>query len=405
MLSIFQCVVVVLLTVAGALFSSAVLAIKDGYEDGAGNDKKIFMPLTNGQTKATAFNVKYPRCLLTAAHVDQITHVYAGTDLRDLAGRKRQPVTALVKRPGWRPLWTDLQILWLSNLQTALSIREPGDYQAVNLQDSITLPTLGVLAGYGHNTTQAGVDVGSGIRRWGRANTQLFESGVARNPPRAGSYYFLPASVFPLHNASCGADSGGPAASDILLTNVFGVTTANVGQDCAGSTDTIVTGLDRGAPAGEKSNWDWVHETIEKICTKKVGVDIWPMPSSGEVVGVLNPAPSFYDGLEMNGVINTTQGDWEENVHDGQTLTLTAIPNQPWWRFKWWTSLRLMHCTPQGCELGRSYCHACEGSTNPVCVLPYSLVGYDDEQESYDWSRCIAEFESEDKGCDSSPCE
>ena len=379
------------------IVSIEALAIKNGTDTGPNHDKVIFMPASGTPRipRGTAFNVKYPRCMLTAAHIGGIQAVYAGADLRNLTGKKHQFLFQNDIRPNWASPWTDLQVLWLTNMAGADKLNEPDDYDPLALLDTFAVPETGLLYGYGHNTTQSGTDVGRGIRRWGGANTTRFVRGNQQTPARAGSYYQLDVAAFPSNSAACEGDSGGPVAPNGgTPLGVFGVISTSNGTSCSQATRTEVTGLDRSAPMGEKSNWDWVHETIEKICTKKVGASVWPLlPPSGRVVGTLTPAPLFYVEPEMNGYIDTEYGDGDENVHHHQSITLTAIPD-PGMRFKQWTSLRTIVCTDKGCVIGRSHCIPCEESTDPVCELPYPVIGYYDEQESDDTTFCIAEFEA-----------
>lgn len=345
-------------------------------------------------------NVKYKRCLLTAAHVVenellQTKLVYRGQDLRDLDGKEYQNIQRGALIPNHALVSRDLAVLWATNFATPpdrSEIRIPlSGWSPTPIIDTIGLanvqytdggpmstgaPLDVMIGGYGFNDTVAGVDVGSDVLRVGSmAATHYVDTTVQMAfQPTTGGFYRLAAAP---DQSICSGDSGGPAG---IGAGIFGVISMYTGPNCAGSVDGLVTALNHAALPNEVSNWDWVNQQIELLCRKSATVGV---EGEGHIEGSITPPQSYHHGLELNDAIAfnpaTGANDSVEYVHEGQTVTFTATPASGW-RFKQWSSWATRNCP-------------CDGSTSPTCTAPYAAIGRYNTYESIDDAACRADFE------------
>jgi hypothetical protein len=413
-------------TVAAALFgigcsesvpeqslAKAQLAIRNGVPAGAEFDKTIFSVASQQpESYGTGTNVMYPRCILTAGH-NGAGMVGTGADQRQ-GVITQQNVAARVARGTNK--WTDLAVLWLENKRSTAAqprMQSPGDYQPERIIASLGLgntqlrpngtedpnvlspgaPIIALIFGYGGNSSQGGQDVGQFVRRWGSMNaTHFFEHANQINVPTGiGGYYLLVANDDPQQaNASCKGDSGGPATKNGGITQgIFGVIHAGVNPLCGSNIATRVTALDKSAPAGEKSNWDWVQDAFENTCKKNLIFDILgPGLLSGAVTPLRRPDSN---DLWRNGLINCGIGvpvnDCVEYLHDQsadgddmQTITVSAEQTNPLFPFIIWGKPPGQRCP-------------CYASTDPNCFISYDTVGEYTEDSSSDTAHCVAMFD------------
>ncbi|MBK8254878.1 MAG: hypothetical protein IPK82_19740 [Polyangiaceae bacterium] len=410
----FPLLTVVVATAVGACQSapspsesthSTSQTIRAGTQDAAGNDKSIFLtyhevtPTTSAD--GTGFNILYPRCILTAEH-HPVSRIYAGVNLQgNLAGKLNQDVDTRIPHPDPHKSRRDLAILWMKALKSEAGNPrlQEADYSKIELKDSMGLTSADLkadgtlnnesagapidvrLIGYGDNDTVMGADTGGSIRRHGDAEARFFIQGSAQTvyPKFQGGFYHIVAKAGAAARAACSGDSGGPVLHD---GKAFAVISNSEDVDCNKVTWTRATSLDKGAIPNKKSNWDWVHETAEKTCGKKMGAG---KGCDGKVIGTVSPAQSMALDSTLNSEIRVGEDncfgeeDPTEMVHYGQTITLTATPN-PGYQFDHWTG---------------SYC-PCEGSSSPTCVASYNDIGFYTETVSIDESFCFALFEQID---------
>jgi hypothetical protein len=364
------------------------------------NYRQVFSVATDSFSFGSATNVRYPRCLVSAAHVGNIGLVLTGDD----ANAKSQDAGFNRVRPEWAGnlgklgVWIDLRVAWAANKQSTADkkrIVEPDDYdprtpvQTLGLASTEVDPTTtqpkgpqfdpppaAWLQGYGENKNGAGL----GVLREGLNFILWYAQGSQQPTPRVGSFYITQGE-----NA-CNGDSGGPAFFED--GSYFGVISQGRGNDCETVDLTGVTGFDTGAPTGQVSNYDWLNKTIEEACSKVVDVcaDV-----GGRIDGTLSPSPLVVEDVVMNGKISCSwdpeaapeDRDCTEYLHGqspdraAQTLTLTASAEAGYHFVKWTGS------------------DPCNNSMNATCVVPYAKVGTYDADTSNDTSGYTAVFEAD----------
>lgn len=391
-------------------------------DSGAGWVNRVFL-IVNALTEAktgSSVNVKYKRCLLTAAHVVsnpiQGNLVYRGVDLQNLDAKAYQNVANGAIHPGPLEPWRDLAVLWATNFLTPPAPPGGGSADAgvppapapdprillsqwspQTMIDSIGLgnaqlsaelapqqPSTGApkavtIAGYGANGTNAqGDDTGADVLRIGQMDaTHYFDTTAqALAPATTGGAYYLQAKVGE-NEAGCPGDSGGPA---VTSAGVFGVMSLADGDTCATTDANFVTALNRAKVGQEESNWDWVHKTIARVCTKVLRTGV---SGQGKVTGTLAPGQEFVEDDALNNTIRcgnlaTNQADCIENVHENQGITLTATPGAGWRFVRWYQA--------------GSHCQ-CHDSTSTTCGISYGAMGTYTVDDSDDTEACFAEFE------------
>lgn len=393
---------------------------------------KVFMLLDplGDEAAGSASNVKYKRCLLTAAHVVsqpvQGMLVYRGQDLRSLDDKEFQNIAAGEIRPDAADGYRDLAVLWATNQRTRPPAPPPGGgggsadggtsggtggtggtagekriplsgWSPQGMIDSIGLanaqldeegdaPTLSAgapkpatIIGYGNNTTDAnGNDVGNRVLRKGTMNTTHFIDGAAQTHfSFTGGFYYL-APKAPENQTVCVGDSGGPART---TAGIFGVISTQMSANgCANAVGAHATALNRSHLPGAISNWDWVQQAIARVCKKNLSTGVY---GQGKVIGSITPTQEHVEETWLNNQIRcgntaTNLTDCGEFVHENQSMTLTATPGLGW-RFVRWYAMGA-HCQ-------------CDGFTTPTCTIAYGAMGTYTESSSSDDESCYAEFE------------
>lgn len=375
------------------------------------HDKSIFN-LAKGEPICTASNVKYPRCMLTAAHcVDGETaanlEIYQGQNTfawdqanskyKANAAAKRQTVDKFADRgAGLDKRWHDLAVMWIEKKEgndppriadgdytqlewvnsTPLKNHE---YEGVSTYTSMGGPVQMTVFGYGPKDNGQTL----GVKRKGQVRVQAYHLGPSQKTPQMGSFYNIKVDpkVDP-QQFPCQGDSGGPLLYEGKIVGVASEAVTLGG--CETPAVARYTGLEKEAVMGSDSNHDWLVKTIEKTCAKQADSKTEPGGTDkkrGKVAGSISPGQSWIEGDILNNAL--TCGDYPawtdctELVHHGQTLTLTAIETDPDWEFDRWETDA--HC-------------ACDGSTAPVCVLDYDDIGVYDATTSSDRASCIARF-------------
>lgn len=379
--------------------------------DTAEHDKSIFNLARTGPI-CTASNVKYPRCMLTAAHCvagetasdlqiyqGQNTFAWdAGTSKYKVnAAARRQTVAKFADRgAGADKRWHDLAVLWIEKKEGNDPPRiADADYAQLEWVDSTPLmnheyevkstytsmggPLQMTVIGYGPKENGQTL----GVKRKGQVRVQAYHLGPSQNTPRMGSFYNI--KVDPNVNPQqfpCQGDSGGPLLYEGKIAGVASEVVTLGG--CEAPSVARYTGLEKTAVMGSDSNHDWLVKTIEKTCAKPVDSKTEPGGTDkkrGKVAGSISPGQSYLDGDILNDALacgdHPAWTDCTELVHHGQTLTLTAVETDPDWEFDRWETDA--HC-------------ACDGSTAPVCVLAYADIGVYDATTSNDRASCIARF-------------
>ena len=375
-------------------------------------------------------NVKYKRCLLTAAHVvgePVVTMlVYRGQDLTSLDDKEFQNIAAGEVVPDAQDGWRDLAVLWATNQLTRPPIPPPGGgadagadggtgggtggdpgekripiggWSPQTMIDTIGLintqlnpegepqaqhPSPGgpkdvTVVGYGNNATNAqGGDTGDSVLRKGTMSATHFIDGADQIHfgDMTGGYYYLQLKA-PQNQAACQGDSGGPART---ADGIFGVISTQIGNTCATTVANHVTALNRSHAGDEISNWDWVHQAIARVCKKDLATGV---SGQGKVSGDIAPGQEHTEGTSLNNQIRCGNSapnltDCGEFVHENQGITLTATPASGW-RFVRWYAMGA-HCQ-------------CNNSTSATCTISYGSMGEYTQYSSSDAESCYAEFE------------
>lgn len=380
----------------------------------------------------SASNVKYKRCLLTAAHVVgepiQSMQVYRGQDLRNLDDKEFQNIAGGEVVPDATKGWRDLAVLWATNQLTRPPTPPPGGgggsgdagadggagggtggdpgekripiggWSPQTMIDSIGLtntqlnpkgepqaehPSPGgpmdvTIVGYGNNATNAqNEDIGDSVLRKGTMSATHFIDGADQIHfgDLTGGYYYLQLKA-PENQAACLGDSGGPART---AGGIFGVISTQIGNTCATTAENHVTALNRSHVAGEISNWDWVHQAIARVCKKDLSTGV---SGQGKVTGDVAPGQEHTEGTWLNNQIrcgNTAANltDCGEFIHENQSITLTATAGTGWHFVRWYAMGA--HCQ-------------CNNSTSATCAISYGSMGEYTQTSSNDVESCYAEF-------------
>jgi len=387
--------------------------------------KRVFEVL-NSQGVGTASNIIYPRCLLSAEHVDpqfivrgpnvsvdgngNITYtngsnIFQEKETSRTRGCEEVPSAPPLSHDPGVAARCDLRVTWYKNLQGAERITEPTMYEPMQIGplESLGLTaepfwTPGVLPqsvevfiyGFGATALQGATPINLEFRT-GATDADTFGKGSISTPQMAGSYLrTLGSSRANGRSAALGGDSGGPVIS--LNSKVVAVISKGIKLPILGINGNVMyydfinymAGLDQGVVQGQAeniSNFEWAKKTAEKICAKRVIVSA---SCGGKVNGAISPRNHHYtEDFFMNNIVHTSPLtcaqpqtiDTEEIVHADQTLNLEAVPH-PGFQFKEW--------------LGTN-CR-CPDKFAPVCPLPYSEIGKYTASESTDHSTCQAAF-------------
>jgi hypothetical protein len=372
-------------------------------------DKSVFN-LARGEPICTTSNVKYPRCMLTAAHCikgekaadltvyqGKTTFAWDTKAYKANAAAKRQTVAAMAGRDyGANQRWLDIAVLWveLKDGNDPPRIAE-ADYTQLEWVNSTPLknieygpisnytsmggPKQMTIVGYGPKDDNET----SGVKRKGQVRVQAYHLGPSQNAPKAGSFYNI--KVDPGVNPGqfpCQGDSGGPVLYEGKIAGVASQVVTN--GSCEAPVVARYTGLEKDAVTGTDSNHDWLVKTIEKTCAKKADTKTEPGGTDqkrGKVEGNISPGQSYLEGDLLDDDVacgdDPSWSDCTELVHHGQTLTLTAVETDPDWVFEQWEN---------GADC------PCDGSSNPVCALSYAAIGRYDASTSDDDSLCVARF-------------
>lgn len=376
----------------------------------------------------SASNVKYKRCLLTAAHVVgepiQGMQVYRGQDLRNLDDKEFQNIAAGEIVPDAARVSRDLAVLWATNQLTRPPTPPPpgggadagndagtggggtggdpgekriplGGWSPQTMIDTIGLgnaqvgqpfpgpPSTGApkaitIVGYGNNTTNAaGDDVGDSVLRSGAMDaTHYFDTTQQNNvaDTTGGFYYLAPKAGA---QSVCQGDSGGPART---AAGIFAVISDQVGATCATSTAGFATALNRAKLGTDISNWDWVQQAVARVCKKDLSTGVM---GQGKVTGTIAPAQEHTEETWLNNQLRCGNSapnltDCGEFVHENQSITLTATPASGW-RFVRWFAMG-GHCQ-------------CNNSTATTCAIGYDAMGEYTQTSSSDSEGCHALFE------------
>lgn len=393
---------------------------------GAGEVSKVFLLIssinvtpTNDASKiGSSVNVKYKRCLLTAAHVVvppvQAMLVYRGANLTSLDNKPFQNIAAGVVHPQHTAPWRDLAVLWATNQLTTPPTPgagsgsdagtggggDPGEpriplsgWSPQTIINTIGLgnaqlgangvpgtpstggPKAATIVGYGNNATVAGVDTGSQVLRVGAVSATHFFDGALQTTPRTGgAYYLAPGAT---DQNICIGDSGGPVRTS---AGVFAIISQQHGDTCASAVGGFATALNTSKVGTDVSNWDWVRGAIERTCKKDLQTGV---SGQGRVDGTIAPAQTIVESPGLSGTLSCgptapTPEDCVEFVHEGQTVTLTATAAAGWRFVRWYK-------TAGSCP--------CHDSTSPTCTVGYDAIGTYTQDSSSDLGTCYAEFE------------
>ncbi len=372
------------------------------YSDATGNYHPV-------ELAATASNVKYARCMVTAKHVidRNYTHAFKGDDLRSITPDVPQQEIVRTKTLAASFLYPDqrdIGVAWLSNeLEGTSGITRIllSDYSkwAIAKADGLGLTAdadeltvangiVSHLVGYGHNDviepfpeTAPGAfqDVGIGRKRGADPVMTYFrEAGPGASiwmRPRAGDAW----------RHSCEGDSGAPLQT---ASTVHGVLSRGTGGKCVDRHNdlTVFSVFTDPESEGVESNWQEVNRMIEEVCVKSLTVH--KVGALGKVEGTLSPGhewPPLVPNLKFTDDILCGDGvapedmDCVEDMHEGMTMTLEAIPGQDS-AFDYWYGLAGQPCP-------------CQGSDVSTCVVPFDDMGYYAQNMSIDESLCVALFE------------
>jgi hypothetical protein len=381
-------------------------------------------------TQFTATNVVYKRCMLTAAHVDDLSKKptllfqtaqypwgtapnFVLTALQEAARRRQKRAIAQGESPDVMA-WEDLEVVWVTNYTGYRSyFRNPStptltlkDYKPLEL-----LPDLGLKSGeaptnYGQKNGYAPpVDksvnatiVGYGKwsldqtsapwpnQRKGEVAVTGFFQGSQQSTPRAGAWYidFPLQNDFAKGNAVLGGDSGGPLLVD---GKVAGVASSGGSIGNLLSVFGVHTALDTGTVPGSdvQSNYQWVKDRIEEICTKYV---TFAKPSGGKIVGSVSPAQTILSPYDFDDKVvcgrDTVSDDTNciEGIHENQTVSVTATPAEGMKFIRWEA-----YSATQG-----SNCVCAKTPTQPDCTINFDKVGFYSNMISNDVAGCVAVF-------------
>jgi hypothetical protein len=378
------------------------LQLMDGTADTANTYKNsVFAIGYSTSGVSTAFvAIRQKRCLVTAAHaypynapmeavsVDQSVVPYKYNERQWIAAgttRWRTDGDAADKKP-----FSDVGILWLENRQNLATGPKTRIDTYVPLQLASTppskMPTNLTVVGYGTDERGGSVD---SFRSFG---TVTFDAYL--NPfIELGSDWMsdrkdVPKGSLYITNDNDGAkimggDSGGPALEgNVVYALVHGFTRYNETVWLVG--DYLFAGVDKYAnSSGKLSNYEWLYEQADFICTKSLSVYLKTGVAS--IVGT-TIRPVIHKAIQANGKINlaadNTAVDGIENIHEGMVISLSATL-QPGYSFVEWEGPDLVDSS----GMKKNLC-PCHGSKNPVCTVSFDSIGIYDESRSIDNAQC-----------------
>lgn len=401
-------------------------AIRKGQLDNADPEKygkKVFDVTEREANRGTAFNVKYPRCLVTAGHVlnnnKKVEKLLIQTTSGGSTKKHYVDISKSALIDNWQAKFRELAVLWAKSgpsIDFATPLTD-ADYAPIELKKDHELSpatakitegtnpdgtkgseiviTKGdkpasafatTIVGYGPTKTMAGAnprDGFSGNRAYGVSNLDFLILGPKQNPPVDGAFFIDMRPHKEDDVTGCIGDSGGPSLDSAesgakaigAINGGKGVNASRLCKDQYSMTVSAFNSAVRDIPNAPKSNWDWVNDQIEQ-CGKRLVVE--KKDGKGMVSGEVIP-PQVKDFVDpgLDGVIEASDeslNNWEI-VHFGQAVSLSAIP-----------------------EVGYSFDHwegtacPCTGSTAADCSVSYNDIGTYTESESSDDSVCSAVF-------------
>jgi len=349
--------------------------------------KQVFA-IIGANTHCSSSTVRYPRCMLTAAHCsdDKKATYFQGALISSES--KEQSAAIWETHPSYVPVdpQHDLAIAWLENKLPGKTDRmQPGDYQPF----LFTLPGQDFLGLEQHKLPSLDQPMDEWPRdpkdQWFGATAAGY-GGDGHNHPFGGlrsgdveavGYYFSNVLVTQPkhHQIGCPGDSGGPLIEGGAQ---LGVLSLGSDGDCKKITRNAYTVFE------PMTNFDWMDRTMEADCTQWLTVKII---GQGTVKGTIAPAQRFLLGVRNNDKIDCP-GDCAENFHQAtpsraaQEMNITATPAAGW-TFVSWKSDPKRKCQ-------------CGGSAS--CLVTQKAMGTYTQTDSIDEDVCIAEFVPESDG-------
>ena len=362
--------------------STDAQAIRSGEID-MSLDQQVFRVSGPGHA-GTAAMVRYPRCLISAEHVWPF-------QLEQHSNGDKQDVESHDGLPGEDGPYDDLRIIWAKATEhpwgiewegDPLDIRQPDFQDLRQLVDGEPIEDFALdgpevtVAGFGYSTLLGGAYQ----LRSGTMHVNGILTGSAQPTFHDGDAMALQADSGIM---VCQGDSGGPMLDG---GDVVGVISGSSQPDCSQAVDAdgnhnweVEFGF---ATALTDPHWDWVDETIERLCGKPLEVYISGQGQvSGERQG--DDVRVFYgeDGITSGDVEcdeDPSDGDGldcSEMMHHGESISLTASAVDGW-LFEGWEG--------EDCP--------CDESTDATCEFETDDMGEYSTFVSDDAAHCTAVF-------------
>jgi cysteine-rich repeat protein len=379
---------------------------------------------------ATAFNAKYPRCLVTASHALnplETYYVLSNHNTTELTFRQASKQIVADRRVlvTEDSPWVDIGVAWVANhrplgneIVLPLSKYKPGTIEkasdlglaSINKNTATGGVRSVLLTGYGADrttrftVTENGVPFmreenrGQGERRYAFARATAYYAGDQNNNDKAGGVFRVNVSRGrgATNSLYCNWDSGSPLMSfsngkadygkfygvqSAAIPLAYGPLSGGAPADnmCRDHRANLVSAFD--SRANNTGNYEKLNSAIERACAQGLRIE---RRRQGKVSATISPAQSYVGEAlsELNNEIDCGDGvvgdqDFYELVHYGQGMELEATPAYGY-EFKRWLS-------------GESHC-PCEGSTSSTCEADSENIGTYTTRLSIDESVCVAVF-------------
>jgi hypothetical protein len=403
-------------------------------------DHSVFMAVDvgyKGNGTYTAFSaVRERRCLLTANHnliegedgfpvvvfqgqnlhgsLDKVPRQTVARGLGRLCDLSGAPPPGLMSRKNEIfPPYSDVAILWLEDRTGPNRLKKYIKLDINEVEFMQPNSKLEIDTEHSHDDKQ-GIFVGYGLRGPHAQPPDSFREQIpttvrsySRSPINASEPVVWGAGYWAAHptSAPCEGDSGGPLILDGKVIGILSGSPLEVAKKdgCIGRGERAIFSAltsykyPTDAPDDSLSNYGWVMQNVDYVCTKFLVVLVAPDPHKagkvmGDVQGSFRRDREKLSEVSYNGRIDTARDDYYESITEEMKLnTITAIPRAGY-KFVRWQGVTLSDG-----EAGNLYNSCpCDGLTTPYCAMTYDSVGFYSQDTSDDYSSCFAVFAADE---------